>query len=154
MGYDVTTGWTTQSLKGPGVKVHFALIADTANFSTDGKLNIIGLFNTVYVPSLPATHLQMRLIVQYIIEPSDIGAARHLVIHFRDPDGAELFGIESTEPIRTSSPLGLTVPQVADIQLLRFEKYGEHTFAVEIDGVELATVPLRVAPLDERSAEA
>jgi hypothetical protein len=44
------------------MKVIFAQIADAANVS-NGKFNLLGLFETIYVHRFPATHSQMALAV-------------------------------------------------------------------------------------------
>ena len=43
--------------------VSFALFADAANLSQEGKLNILGVFDALQVASLPAIHPRAHLVV-------------------------------------------------------------------------------------------
>jgi len=42
-----------------GMRVSFALFADAANLSQEGKLNILGVFDALQVATLPAVHPRM-----------------------------------------------------------------------------------------------
>ena len=43
------------------MNVTLALRADPANRSSDGKLNMPGTFNRIFLAKFPATHADMRL---------------------------------------------------------------------------------------------
>ena len=43
--------------------VTFALFADAANLSQEGKLNILGVFDALHVATLPALHPRATLVV-------------------------------------------------------------------------------------------
>ena len=43
--------------------VAFALFADAANLSQEGKLNILGVFDALQVGTLPALHPRATLVV-------------------------------------------------------------------------------------------
>lgn len=53
--------------------VPFAVLADYANVIADGKLNILGIFDTIYGASLPVEVPNMRLAMQLQTEPRDRG---------------------------------------------------------------------------------
>jgi len=126
------------------MKVQLAVVADQANLSADGKLNIMGVFNNIFASQVPVVHLKMYLVMQYLVEASDRSRTRHIAIKFRDPDGIDLLGMDADEQFAADAPLLVTNPQVIELTLIRFEQFGEYRFAIEIDAQELATIPLRL----------
>ena len=54
--------------------VSFALFADAANLSQEGKLNILGVFDALQVASLPAIHPRAHLVVHLKGTGTDVGA--------------------------------------------------------------------------------
>ena len=44
--------------------VKLAVLADYANVTSDGKLNILGIFDRMNVLNLPAVHPQMNLVLR------------------------------------------------------------------------------------------
>ena len=47
------------------MRVPLAVLADYANVTTDGKLNIMGIFNRIFASALPVVHPQMRLVMRF-----------------------------------------------------------------------------------------
>ena len=45
--------------------VKVALLADYSNVSREGKLNILGIFDTIYAPTFPTTHPHMQLVIRF-----------------------------------------------------------------------------------------
>ncbi|HEY1389531.1 MAG TPA: hypothetical protein VGF38_13390 [Ktedonobacterales bacterium] len=129
------------------MKVPFAVLADYASISIDGKLNAMGIFNIVFMASAPAVHPRMYIAWLFQHEEEDRGVSHHLEVTLRDPDGTVLFGVESDAQIPDAIPLPLTTPHVVEITGTRFEQFGEYAFSIELDGEQVANVPLRVAPL-------
>ncbi len=127
------------------MKVQLAFLADYANVTADGKINVMGMLNIVYAPRVPAEHRQMYLITQYHIEAADRGLTKHLEITFYDPDEIEIFRVTRDAPLPENAPLGATVPQIVELAGLVFEKFGEYRFSISIDGEERVVVPLHVA---------
>ncbi len=129
------------------MKVSLAAIADYASVSADGKLSVMGIFNVIFAFSLPATHPQLRLAIQFEVEPKDLGTTQHVVIRLLDPDGDELLRVESDAPLPTELSVPAIIPQVLDLNLLTFQKEGQYQFFILIDGEERASLPLRIVLL-------
>src|SRR5690606_40139785 len=70
--------------------VAFALFADAANLSQEGKLNILGVFDAVQVGHTPAVHPRAHLVVRLKATGEDAGKHQ---LHFQwtDPRGEELW---------------------------------------------------------------
>lgn len=53
--------------------VSFALFADAANISQEGKLNILGVFDALQVAALPAVHPRATMVVRLKAHAEDAG---------------------------------------------------------------------------------
>ena len=114
--------------------VSFALFADGANLSQEGKLNVLGVFDAVHVGSLPAVHPRATLVVRLKGTQADIG--NHAVtLRWKNPRGAELWS--STAELAVNAPPGnageMDMPLIASIDL-PLDSVGEYSMMVELDG--------------------
>ena len=83
------------------MQVAFALFADAANLSQEGKLNVLGVFDALQVGSLPAVHPRAHLVVHLKGTTTDVG--RHTVtLRWINPEGSELW--TSTGELNVSQP--------------------------------------------------
>ncbi len=55
------------------MRVALGVLADYANVSADGKLNIMGVFQIVNVIQFPHVHAQMDLVLTLEADPSEAG---------------------------------------------------------------------------------
>ena len=65
------------------------LVADYANLTRDGKLNVMGIFNIIYAPAFPAKHSEMYLISKLYASPAEYGQTRKLTIKLLNEDGTQ-----------------------------------------------------------------
>lgn len=124
--------------------VSFALFADAANLSQEGKLNVLGVFDALQVASLPAVHPRATLVVRLKAHADDAG--RHtLGFAWVGPDGEELWS--STGELEVGPPppgaVELDVPVIAAIDL-PVRDAGTHRLNVVLDGNLHAELPLHV----------
>src|ERR1700748_2256863 len=70
--------------------VAFALFADAANLSQEGKLNILGVFDALQVAALPAIHPRAHLVVHLKGTGSDV-AQNTVTFRCLNPNGSELW---------------------------------------------------------------
>jgi hypothetical protein len=117
------------------VKVILAAMADYANQTGEGKLNIIGLFGQVNWTGPDSTVPIMSVV--FVLEPDedDYGQVRHLALKFQSPDGTEFL-----QPLRSQT----TVPPRPDVGRIllnqqitlvatAFPVSGMHAFVLEMD---------------------
>src|SRR5665213_3753771 len=72
------------------MRLSFALFADAANISQEGKLNILGVFDAVQCGTLPTVHPRAHLVVRLKGGQEDVGT--HTVsLHWVNPQGTELW---------------------------------------------------------------
>jgi len=130
------------------MQVAFALFADAANLSQEGKLNIMGVFDALQVGSLPAVHPRAHLVVRLKGDVSDVG--RHTVtLRWVNPQGNELW--TSTGDLNVGQPptgvVEMDLPLIAQIDL-PIDAGGVFRMTVSLDGQQSAdvAVQVRVAP--------
>lgn len=130
------------------MELKLALIADYATTTGDGKLVVVGDFDTIIAPSAPVRHHRMFLIARFEAGVSE-GTLHKLRIILRDEHGKPLehFSIETElrfVPTRPGRPL--VAAFLADLRLLEFPRYGDYEFQLLVDGRVAGSIPLTVTP--------
>lgn len=126
------------------MQVAFALFADAANLSQEGKLNVLGVFDALQVGNLPAVHPRAHLVVHLKGSTTDVG--RHTVtLRWINPRGSELW--TSTGELNVGQPpAGVTemdLPLIAQIDL-PIDATGSYRMTVSLDDRQSAEVPVQV----------
>ncbi|MDQ2668182.1 MAG: hypothetical protein M3Z05_19600 [Gemmatimonadota bacterium] len=129
----------------------FILIADTANISREGKLNIAGDFNAIFAQTEPIGWPIFSVVVR--LEGSLSEGEDHAVqLKVSDDDGMSVF--ESAPfPIKFGKA-GRGMPTRADLVLpiagLVFPRFGDHSVSIFVDGILRATTVLYVKSVQDR----
>jgi hypothetical protein len=135
--------------------VKIALLADAANVSQEGKLNILGSFSNINTSSLPCVHPQMVLVMRFDASRAEIGQTKQLEIRLLDPDGKPLGAISGTFQVPDAPPgERVTMGNILPLVNTAFERAGDHSFVVMIGGETKAEVPLRITDTSSRGGEA
>lgn len=124
--------------------VSFALFADAANLSQEGKLNILGVFDAVQVGQLPAIHPRAHLVVRLKGGAADVG--RHNVnLRWVNPSGVELWSSDGQLDVEGVPPLAveMDLPLIAAIDL-PLDESGAYTMRIALDETPRAEVGLMV----------
>jgi hypothetical protein len=122
----------------------FALFADGANLSQEGKLNILGVFDAVQVGAFPTVHPRAHLVVRLKGTRADVGMHR-VLLAWRNPEGNELWNSNGEINVGTPPPpvMELDLPLIAPIDL-PLDMPGTYTMNILIDGERQAEVRLHV----------
>ena len=124
--------------------VSFALFADAANLSQEGKLNILGVFDAVQVATLPAVHPRAHLVVRLKGNRTDIGV-HTMTLQWISPSGDELWNsggqIEITPPPPTVTEMDF--PLIAPVDL-PIDAAGGYVMRISLDNEQRADVRLQV----------
>jgi hypothetical protein len=122
----------------------FALFADAANLSQEGKLNVLGVFDALHVAGVPAVHPRATLVVRLKASPDDVGA-HALSFTWVSPSGEEVWQSSGEVEVHTPPPGApeVDIPVIAAIDLPIGEG-GQHMMRVELDGEVEAEVMLHV----------
>jgi len=124
--------------------VTFALFADAANVSQEGKLNILGVFDALHVGTSPAVHPRAHLVVH--LKGTSMDTGEHTVtLRWINPSGSELWS--SAGELRVGPlPTGVTemdVPLIAQIDL-PIDVAGPYAMTIALDEQHTAQVPVQV----------
>jgi hypothetical protein len=127
------------------VKLAISAVADYASTS-DGKLNIMGIFDGIRVPELPVRHPALYLALRFRGEYEDEGVGRRVDVTFEDPDGNRLLALQANV-LRTGRAQPGDVAHVNQIFVVRdiiFGTEGTYMFRIWIDGVMVGEHPIRL----------
>ena len=131
---------------GVPMEIILAVLADSANVSREGKLNILGNFADITASEFPARHPEMQLVLRMEASPAEIGMHKKLEMQLLDEDGGKISGFsadfEVPEPAKSGEPVNIQlITRIVDTV---FPKAGKYAIYVLIDGKTEARVPLTV----------
>jgi hypothetical protein len=125
--------------------VTFAVLADYANVSREGKLNVMGIFDRVVARQLPSRFPPMQLVIRLEAQPQELGQEHAIRIQLSDPGDASLFDLNGSFTPRGAEPhQSVSVNHVVGLADLPLQTTGVHTFSVWVDGVRMREIQLRV----------
>ena len=126
------------------MNIQTAVLCDAAT-DDNGKLNLLGAFDTIYARELPAIHPQCAVALRVTFLAGDEGK-RQLKLNFVDADGRAIMPpIEI--PVEVALPDDMhfgTRNFIVNIQQLKFESPGLFSMDVSLDGQPQANIPLLV----------
>lgn len=128
--------------------VTLALLADFANKSVDGKLNILGVFDTIYAESYPAIHPEMKLVIRFEMHPVETEETKKIQIQLRNDRGAKLFEVGADMEVQVrpeARPTGemVTADSILSLSGFRIEQPGTYEFVILVNGEVKRTVPFK-----------
>ena len=124
--------------------IQIAVLCDAAT-DNNGKLNILGTFDTIYTSQLPAIHPQCSIAIRMTFSKSEEGSHK-VKLNFVDEDGKSVM-----PPIEI--PIDVQVPDetiflsrnfIVNIQKLKFDKEGLYSIDIAVNGRQEGNIPLLV----------
>jgi hypothetical protein len=134
------------------VNIQVAVLCDAAT-DDNGKLNLLGSFDTIYAPQMPAVHPQCAVALRVTFQPGDEGT-RKLTLNFINADGRAIMkGIELPVPVALPDDAHfLTRNFIINIQQLKFDEPGLYSVDVRLDDQPQASIPLLVKLVERPAA--
>lgn len=133
--------------------ITLATVADAANVSQQGKLNVLGAFDTIRATQFPAVHPTMSLVFSMLAEVEDSQTEFDLNVSLIDEDGQKLWSAQGKVEVASMVPgqFGQS-SQIITLTNVRFDKPGRYRFRIS-EGPEKAPtdVVLRVVETDPGS---
>jgi hypothetical protein len=126
------------------MQVKLALLADYANVTAEGKLNILGIFDRINVQAVPAVHPQMHLILRLEAHPAERGRPHNVEIRLHDPDGQTVFEVKGDIVPQGATGETIATNQILTLNNLQLTKTGGYTFIVFVNNDLKMEVPLGV----------
>ncbi len=126
------------------MQIKLAVLADYANVTAEGKLNILGIFDRITVTEIPAVHPQMHLILRLEAHPAERGRPHQVEIRLHDPDGATIFEVKGE--MKPQGPIGRAAAtnQILTLNNLHLTREGGYNFVVFVNNDLKAEIPLDV----------
>ncbi len=133
------------------MRLKLATLADYANVSDGGKLNIMGIFSNILARTAPVTHGILYLVVQFEFDFLEVGKKLFRVV-LVDEDGKEMVNLAGEIVVPSATGIeSSNVNQIFVFNNTAFPKFGDYEFHVLIDGEVHAAVPLRVMQMHENA---
>lgn len=126
------------------MNIQVAVLCDAAT-DDNGKLNLLGAFDTIYTQQLPAIHPQCSIALRVTFFNGDEGK-HNLQFNFVDADG---HSIAKFPPL----PVEVTLPEdmhfgtrnfVVNLQQLKFDSTGLYSIDISLDDQPQTSIPLLV----------
>ena len=127
------------------------MLADAANVSREGKLNILGAFDRIYGTKFPLHWPRMVLVTRFEASAVEFGSEKSLEIITMDADGKQLGKASGKMKIGEGRsgrqikinhvlPMGMTFPAP-----------GQYSIEILVNGEPKATVPLEVVLREQKT---
>ncbi len=124
--------------------VKLAVLADCANVTAEGKLNILGIFDRISVSGLPVVHPQMHLVLRLEARAAERGRPHEVEIRFHDPDGDAVFQVKGNVVPEGPRDRAIGTNQILTFNNLQLAKAGGYNFQVFVDNDLKTELPLDV----------
>lgn len=128
------------------MQLEMAVLADYANATKEGKLNIMGIFNEMRATSFPVAQPTMHLVLRFSAHRSEFGRPQQILVRLVDEDGrGELFRLDGEV---TVSEANVTSPAFFDQSLrmnnIVFPRAGTYSFEILINNSYAKSVTLNL----------
>jgi hypothetical protein len=126
------------------MNIQIAVLCDAAT-DYGGKLNLLGAFDTIMTSHLPAFHPQCSVALRIAFSRIEEGSHK-VKINFVDEDGKFVMpSIDMPVDVVLPPEVNLLVRNfIINIQQLKFDKPGQYSIDVAIDGRQETSIPLLV----------
>jgi hypothetical protein len=126
------------------MKLNFVHLCDYAFLGDNGKINLIGIFESFYPKSVPFSHSQFFIVTNATVNKS--GTVKQLIKIVRNRDNTDIVApLEFELTAGSVSESGETkVGVLGRLDGVTFEEEGNYTIQVFIDGEKIGGSPLSV----------
>lgn len=131
------------------ISVSLHVVADSANVSQEGKLNLLGIFQRILASAFPATHPSLALVFTVEADSGDTASEHTLMVDLVDSDGKRIAKINGKIKFAEVKGKKATHNQIVNFNGLNFPKPGMYEFKIIINGEERAFVPLELSEIEK-----
>jgi len=126
-----------------------AVVADAANRTDNGKLNLLGVFHTLYALQAPCQHPHMSIVINFEATAMERGTRQKVGIRLVNADGKPVLQMPESFLDVPHDPTVVT-PQlslIANISGVMFETFGSYQFDITVGNDILGRIPITIARL-------
>jgi hypothetical protein len=128
------------------MELDFGLLADAATVDASGKLNVLGVFDSIQTREFPARHGRVSLVLRFSAGGAEAGG-HDVEIRLRGPSEQEVLRLNGRLDIAAGArdvKQGIKVPHVLNLDGIVFPEEGMYFFDISCDGRSLMSIPLRL----------
>lgn len=132
------------------VKLNFAHLCDMAFLSKEGKVNIIGIFKTIFSQNFPAIHPKFSVVISFLISKGSQGNhGIKIRMVKKDENKSNMpdlnFNFEVSESaINQDGEMNF----IFDAAGINFESPGEYEIIIILDDKEIKKIPFAVTKIN------
>jgi hypothetical protein len=127
------------------VRIPMAVLADEANVSQEGKLNLMGIFDRIAAADFPVVHPKMVFAFRVEAEFADSGRMIPVRVSLEDEDGTALFDAAGEMMAPHVAPGEFsTANQLFSMVGVQFPRAGLYRFVVRVGEAPPHETPLLV----------
>ena len=126
--------------------VSLALLCDSANITSDGKLNILGQFDTISAATFPTVLPLMHLALRFSAAAADAAEERSLAVRLVNADDHPIGQVSGLLSIPECSGIGeqLALQTIVPLPNVTLPEPGRYALEVLIDGDRKRSIGLDV----------
>ena len=125
--------------------IPLAVLADAANVSREGKLNIFGIFNLLWSVNFPAHHPQMQLAMVFQADSGEAETRKPVSVVLKDADGKKIMAIEGEFKLpKAQSGHPIRINHILPLPGVPLPRPGDYEFTILVNGETKAHVPFSV----------
>jgi hypothetical protein len=127
------------------MKIPMAFLADEANVSQEGKLNVLGIFDRIASTAFPTVHPRMVFAFRVQAEFADSQQPFPVRVRLMDEDGGVLFDANGDMVAPAVAPGEFsTANQVFTLVGVQFQQAGSYKFVVNLGDLPPHETPFAV----------
>lgn len=133
------------------MNIQIACLCDAAT-DYQGKLNLLGTFDTIFTRKIPAVHPSCAIVLRIVFTADEAGPHR-LRINFVDEDGKAIIqALDLPFDIRLpAGAISLSRNFILNLQQIKFDRAGSHSIDIAMDGRHEVSIPLYVREVPDPS---
>lgn len=135
------------------MELRLFLVADYASLDSEGKLNVMGIFNNIRSTDFPARHPELQLIISFNATPAEAGQTRNLTVRLLEIDGEDVLPVmtrEFTVPEYQRRPI--EVNHIIKIRDIVFPQEGSYEFRVLVDDDDKGSYSFTVSRIENEQS--
>lgn len=136
---------------GAPMEVRMAFLADAANVTDSGKLNVLGIFNRVFSDTFPYQHPHMQCVVRFEASAAEFGKTKEIEISLVNSDGKMVGTMKGKAQVpKPEAGSRASVELILGLNNVPFESPGDYEFSVLVGGEQKWSIPVEAV---ERKVE-
>jgi hypothetical protein len=105
------------------MKTEIFVIAENANLTSDGKINIFAIFNKIKAPQFPTVYPRPTILIKLALELGERATNRKVTLYFAGEDN-------NVQQVKMMDP---DTVMILNVNAIGFEKPGTYQFILHVD---------------------